>query len=55
MTEGGPTGYDSRDAETGLANTQVYVYDAATEELDCASCNPSGARALGRELGGGRS
>lgn len=26
---------------------EVFVYDAATESLSCASCNPSGARPIG--------
>ena len=39
-----PTGYDNRDAETGKAVIEVYRYDAASEELLCVSCNPTGAR-----------
>jgi hypothetical protein len=35
------TGYDS----TG--HSEVYRYDAATEQLDCASCNPASAAASG--------
>jgi hypothetical protein len=41
------TGYDNRDAKTGLADGEVYLYDAATEKLICASCNPTGARPIG--------
>jgi hypothetical protein len=44
------TGYDNRDANTGLADSEVYVYDALTGSLDCASCNPSGARPVGKLL-----
>ena len=38
------TGYDNADATTGEATKEVYLYDAATKRLICASCNPSGAR-----------
>ena len=41
------TGYDNHDAVTGQPDEEVYVYDAATGRLSCASCNPSGARPLG--------
>jgi DNA-binding beta-propeller fold protein YncE len=33
--------------EEPAGHTEVYRYGAATEMLDCASCNPSGARAEG--------
>jgi hypothetical protein len=35
------TGYDN--VLDGVAVNEVYVYDAATARLSCASCNPSGA------------
>jgi WD40-like Beta Propeller Repeat len=38
------TGYDNRDITSGRRGEEAYVYDAETEELSCASCNPSGAR-----------
>ncbi len=38
------TGYDNTDAATGKPAVEVYLYDARTGELRCASCNPSGAR-----------
>ena len=41
------TGYDNRDAMSGERDQEVYLYDAATNELTCASCNPSGARPVG--------
>ena len=44
-----PTGYDSTDAASGEADTEVFLYSAADDELDCVSCNPSGARPAGRE------
>ncbi|MEX2253455.1 MAG: hypothetical protein WD649_04830, partial [Thermoleophilaceae bacterium] len=34
--------------EHGLCDAQVYLYDAAAEELRCVSCNPTGARPTGR-------
>lgn len=36
--------YDNTDAETGLPDTEVYLYDTEAESLLCASCNPSGER-----------
>lgn len=38
------TGYDNEDDDSQLPgerlDAQIFVYDAATEELSCASCNP---------------
>jgi hypothetical protein len=44
------TGYDNRDALTGEPDSEVFLYDAATEQMVCASCNPSGARPRGRSV-----
>ena len=41
------TGYDNIDVGTGSPDTEVFVYDASTGRLSCASCNPSGARPVG--------
>jgi hypothetical protein len=49
------TGYDSTRGPgapcglpgAALCDTEVYLYDAATDRLLCASCNPSGARPAG--------
>jgi hypothetical protein len=41
------TGYDNRDAKTSSPDSEVYLYDAETGTLICASCNPSGARPTG--------
>jgi DNA-binding beta-propeller fold protein YncE len=45
------TGYDNHDAVSGRLDAEIFVYDAATEELSCASCDPSGARPAGIEYG----
>jgi NHL repeat len=42
--------FDNRDAESGQPSVEVYSYDAASNELTCISCNPSGARPQGREM-----
>jgi hypothetical protein len=47
MSHASLTGYDNIDANTGVADTEVFVYDARAESLSCASCNPSGARPIG--------
>ena len=44
------TGYDNTDAASGEVDREVYLYDAATKKLLCASCNPSGARPHGADL-----
>jgi hypothetical protein len=47
MASTSPTGYDNTDAVTGQPDSEVYLYDATTRTLTCASCNPSGAQPLG--------
>jgi hypothetical protein len=47
MSERPLTGYDNRDAVSGRRDQEVFLYDAATGTLTCASCNPSGARPRG--------
>jgi hypothetical protein len=42
-----PAGYDNTDSATGAADSEVYLYDADSGELTCASCRPSGARPSG--------
>ena len=44
MSERSLTGYDNRDAGSGEAAQEVFLYDAASDELSCISCNPSGQR-----------
>jgi hypothetical protein len=46
-SDAGLTGYDNRDAVSGQPDTEVYLYDAETGALVCASCNPNGARPAG--------
>jgi hypothetical protein len=41
------TGYDNRDAVSGQRDEEVYLYDAISQRLICASCNPTGARPVG--------
>jgi hypothetical protein len=38
------TGYDNSDAHSGKPDTEVFLYDADSSNLVCASCNPTGAR-----------
>jgi hypothetical protein len=50
MSAASLTGYDNIDASTqakGARDEEVYLYDATTGGLRCASCNPSGARPEG--------
>ncbi|HEY2478021.1 MAG TPA: NHL repeat-containing protein [Solirubrobacterales bacterium] len=48
MSQGSPTGYDSRGSGSGLPAEEVYLYDSAADggegEVICVSCNPTGAR-----------
>ena len=54
MSSGHPTGYDNSDRVSSKADAEVYRYDASANggagELLCASCNPWGARPVGRDL-----
>jgi hypothetical protein len=44
------TGYDNRDAVSGKADAEVFLYDAiGAGQVRCASCDPSGARPVGVE------
>src|SRR6185312_1420579 len=51
MSDRSLTGYDSRDASSGLPDEEVFLYDAAAGRLVCASCDPTGARPEGVEFG----
>jgi hypothetical protein len=39
--------FDNVDQVSGEPDSQVYLYDATAERLDCVSCNPSNARPIG--------
>jgi sugar lactone lactonase YvrE len=41
------TGYDNTDANTGLPDAEIFLYDAGANKLVCASCNPSGEAPTG--------
>jgi DNA-binding beta-propeller fold protein YncE len=41
------TGYDNTDAVSGHPDEEVFLYDAQTGRLACASCDPTGARPVG--------
>lgn len=43
------TGYDTRDAISGKPDQEVYLYDAVSKRLVCASCDPTGSRPIGVE------
>jgi DNA-binding beta-propeller fold protein YncE len=51
------TGYDNRDTVSVQPDQELYLYRAAGEgsqaTLVCASCNPTGARPHGQEVGAG--
>jgi hypothetical protein len=44
------TGYDNRDASSGLSDTEIFLYDSQTATLTCASCDPSSARPIGNAV-----
>ena len=44
MSQRSLTGYDNRDESSGGAVQEVFRYDSATEQLECVSCHPTGAR-----------
>ncbi len=41
------TGYDNRDAVSHAEDEEVFLYDASSGRVVCASCNPTGARPSG--------
>jgi WD40-like Beta Propeller Repeat len=44
------TGYDSRDAVSGEPDWEVFLYNASTQQLACASCRAGGIRPSGQQL-----
>ena len=53
MSERSLTGYDNRDARSGVPDEEVFLYDASSKRLVCASCDPTGARPNGIHEGNG--
>jgi hypothetical protein len=51
MSDRSLTGYENRDVNSGKPDIEVYMYEASSERLACASCNPTGARPTGVEAG----
>jgi len=45
------TGYDNTDQASGKALAEVFLYDAEVDALRCVSCNPTGARPQGANVG----
>ena len=45
MSQRSLTGYDNHDAVSGAPDEEVFLFDAASGRVVCASCNPTGARA----------
>ena len=50
-----PGGYENLDASSDEPVQEIYRYDALQDELACVSCNPTGARPLGEQIGAGES
>jgi len=50
MSERSLTGHYNVDAASGEPTEEVFRYDAASERLDCVSCNPSGGAPLGQQI-----
>ncbi len=53
MSERSLTGYENRDANSGVPDEEVFLYDADTGRVVCASCNTTGARPVGLLEGNG--
>lgn len=47
MSDRSLTGYANRDASSGVPDEEVFLYDAQSERLVCASCDPTGAQPTG--------
>jgi DNA-binding beta-propeller fold protein YncE len=48
MSERSLTGFDNRDANSDAPDEEVFLYDSSSGRLICPSCNPTGARPVGR-------
>ncbi len=42
-----PAGYNNKDANSGKPDEEAFLYNATTNKLVCASCDPTGARPVG--------
>ena len=51
MSDRSLTGYENRDANSGVADEEVFLYDAGSEKVVCASCDPTGAQPVGMLVG----
>jgi hypothetical protein len=52
MSERSLTGYENHDANSGVPDEEVFLYDATgAGRLVCASCNPTGAQPVGLLVG----
>jgi WD40-like Beta Propeller Repeat len=51
MSQRSLTGYENRDVNSDMPDEEVFLYDAETRHLACASCNPTGARPAGKFMG----
>jgi DNA-binding beta-propeller fold protein YncE len=47
MSQRSLTGYDNHDAQSKAADEEVFLYDAVSGKVSCASCKASGARPEG--------
>jgi hypothetical protein len=47
MSDRSLTGYDNRDVNSGALDEEVFLYDANSGQLVCASCDPTGGRPAG--------
>jgi hypothetical protein len=50
MSQASLTGYDNRDAVSGVPDEEVFLYGSASNRTVCASCDPTGARPHGVEF-----
>ncbi len=41
------TGYNNTDANTGSPDTEIFLFNATSDSLICASCNPTGTEPIG--------
>jgi WD40-like Beta Propeller Repeat len=54
MSDRSLTGYDNRDAVSGVPDEEVYLYNVGGGKVVCASCDPTSARPVGTAYEPGR-